>query len=300
MSSGLGRRQSKKNDLLSYNRNATGGFKARSSVSFARRELAGQSGTQTVSQADVAGYIGGNALKITVINGTEKHGVTYKLKEIFLERFKTRAEITEFYLPKDCPKFCSGCASCCLNGEATCKDFSYIQPIEKALSEADLIIMTSPAYVMHATGAMKSLLDHLAYRWIPHRPAAEFFGKRAVIITQCLGAGAKFAAKDIKHSLSWWGIPKIGVFTGALISDIAWDKLPEKRRNKLSKKIRKLSGKFSKINYGKPARTNTVTKLKFGFCRLMQRKLYEKNPGYTDAKYWRGQGWLDKKRPWYK
>lgn len=40
-------------------------------------------------------------MKITVLNGTEKHGVTYKLKEIFLEKFKQNSEITEFYLPKD-------------------------------------------------------------------------------------------------------------------------------------------------------------------------------------------------------
>ena len=40
-------------------------------------------------------------MKITVINGTEKHGVTYRLKEIFLENFRTNAEITEYYLPKD-------------------------------------------------------------------------------------------------------------------------------------------------------------------------------------------------------
>ena len=29
---------------------------------------------------------------------------------------------------------------------------------------------------------------------------------RAVIITQCLGSGTKSAAKDMKHSLSWWGL----------------------------------------------------------------------------------------------
>lgn len=142
-------------------------------------------------------------MKITIINGTEKHGVTYKLKELFLKHFTANAEITEYYLPKDCPNFCSGCASCCMNGEQTCKDYSYMQAIEKSLLEANLIIMTSPSYVMHTTGAMKSFLDHLAYRWMPHRPAAEMFGKRAVIITQCLGAGAKSTAKDIKHSLSW-------------------------------------------------------------------------------------------------
>ena len=44
-------------------------------------------------------------MKITVINGTEKHGVTYRLKEMFLEPFRGKAEITEFYLPKDGPGF---------------------------------------------------------------------------------------------------------------------------------------------------------------------------------------------------
>ena len=36
-------------------------------------------------------------MKITVINGTEKHGITYKLKEVFLDQLRNEAEITEFY-----------------------------------------------------------------------------------------------------------------------------------------------------------------------------------------------------------
>lgn len=40
-------------------------------------------------------------MNITVINGTEKHGVTYRLKEMFLAEFKDKANITEYYLPKD-------------------------------------------------------------------------------------------------------------------------------------------------------------------------------------------------------
>lgn len=136
-------------------------------------------------------------MKITVINGTEKHGVTWRLKEIFLERFREKAEITEFYLPEDCPCFCMGCAGCIFKGEHICKDFSYIRKIAEPLLESDLIVMTSPAYVMHATGAMKALLDHFAYLWMPHRPAPEMFSKRAVIITQCLGAGARSDRKSV-------------------------------------------------------------------------------------------------------
>ncbi|MCI8633475.1 MAG: NAD(P)H-dependent oxidoreductase [Lachnospiraceae bacterium] len=237
-------------------------------------------------------------MNITVINGTEKRGVTYQLKEIFLAAFRDKATITEYDLPRDCPHFCSGCVSCIINGEHSCKGAAYIAEIEQSLLEADLIVMTSPAYVFHTTGAMKAFLDHFAYRWIPHRPAPEMFGKRAIIITQCLGAGAKSAAKDIRHSLSWWGISKIVVFTGALMSDIVWEKLSEKKRTALTRKIQKLSQKFTQIDYAKPARTNGITKAKFLVGRLMQQKLHKNDPAYLDGRYWAEQGWLGKARPW--
>lgn len=237
-------------------------------------------------------------MDITVINGTEKHGVTYRLKEMFLAEFKENASITEYDLPRDCPNFCKGCVSCVIKGESTCKDAAYIRRIDQSLLKADLIVMTSPAYVFHTTGAMKAFLDHLTYRWMPHRPAPEMFGKRAVIITQCLGAGAKTAAKDIRHSLSWWGISKIGIFTGALMSDIAWDKLTEKKRAELTGEMKKLSRKFAHIDYTKPAHTNLITKIKFSCCRMMQRSLHKNDPEYLDGKYWAKQGWLDGGRPW--
>lgn len=239
-------------------------------------------------------------MKITVINGTEKHGVTYTLKEIFLNNFKPAAEIEEFYLPKSCPAFCCGCTNCFSNGEDTCKDRSYIEPIERSLLQADLIVVTSPAYVMHATGALKAFLDHFGYRWMPHRPLAEMFGKRAVIITQCLGAGAGSTAKDIKHSLSWWGISEIGVFSCALMSEIVWEKLPQKKREKLTRGVNRLARGFSKINYAKPARTKLITKIKFSLCRMIQKSVRKRGVGGLDNEYWIEKGWFGKKRPWKK
>ncbi len=237
-------------------------------------------------------------INITVINGTEKRGVTYRLKEMFLAPFRDNTNITEYYLPKDCPHFCNGCMNCMVKGADACKDAGYVGKIGKSLLEADLIVMASPAYVFHCTGAMKAFLDHFAYRWMPHRPAPEMFGKRAVVITQCLGAGAKSAAKDIKHSLSWWGISKIGIFTGALAGDTVWEKLSEKKRAGLARKMGKLSHKFAQIDYTKPAHTNVITKAKFSACRLIQQTLHKRSPAYLDGKYWAGQGWLGKARPW--
>ena len=200
-------------------------------------------------------------MNITVINGTEKCGVTYRLKEMFLAGFTDKANVTEYYLPKDCPNFCKGCISCLLKGENTCKDAEYIEKIEKSLSDADLIVMTSPAYVYHVTGA-------------------------------------KSTAKDIKHSLSWWGISNIGIFTDSLMSDIVWERLSEKKKVELTSKIEKLSQSFVHIDYKKPAHTNLITKIKFLFCRMMQQSLHKNNPEYLDGKYWAEQGWLGKARPW--
>ena len=237
-------------------------------------------------------------MKITVINGTAKKGVTYHLKEIFLDEFRGKAEITEFYLPKDGPGFCSGCTTCFRGGEKLCKDAGCVQKIEKALLEADLLVFTSPAYVFHTTGAMKALLDHLGYRWMPHRPAREFFGKRAVIITQCLGAGAASTARDIKDSLAWWGMTYIRTCSFKLMSEIDWDKLPEKKRAGMTGKLVRLARKMASVDYSRPARTGIVARAKFYAVRMLQTDLGKANPEYTDFKYWRDNGWIGSARPW--
>ena len=236
-------------------------------------------------------------MKITVVNGTSLRGITYKLKEYFLDNFRENAEITEFFLPKDCPDFCAGCKTCFLHDENKCKDREYVEKIEKAMQEADLLVFASPSYVFHTTGAMKTMLDHFGYRWMPHRPLKEMFFKRAVIITQCLGAGGKSAAKDIKDSLSWWGVSDIKTLSFKLMSDVLWDKIPEKRRNAIKASIDSCAKKTLAALPNKP-RVNLSTKCKFFIVRAMQTSLGKKDPEYTDFKYWKSNGWLDNARPW--
>ena len=237
-------------------------------------------------------------MKIAVINGTEKRGVTYRMKEIFLEQFRDDSEITEYYLPGDGPGFCMGCTACFRNNQIRCKDSEKVQKIEKSMLEADLLVFTSPAYVFHTTGAMKAMLDHLGYRWMPHRPAKEMFGKRAVIITQCLGAGGKSAAKDIKDSLSWWGISTIKVVSFKLMSEIDWDKIEDKRKASFKKKLDRIAQKMRAIDYSRPGHTGVVVKAKFYAVRMLQTSLGKQNPEYTDFKYWNENGWIGKVRPW--
>ena len=237
-------------------------------------------------------------MKITVINGTELRGITHRMKEIFLDGLRENAEISEFYLPADGPGFCRGCKVCFLHDEKKCKDAERVGAIERAMLDADLLVFTSPAYVFHTTGAMKALLDHFGYRWMPHRPAKEMFGKRAVIITQCLGAGGKGAAKDIRDSLAWWGVSSVKVCSFHLMSDVVWERIPEKRRAGFEGKLKALASKMRRIDYAKPARTRFPVKMKFYVVRMMQTGLGKQDPDYTDFRYWKEQGWIGKVRPW--
>ena len=59
-----------------------------------------------------------------------------------------------------------------------------------------------------------------------------------------------------------------------------------------------MAGKFSGIDYSKKAHTNLITKAKFYMVRMLQTRLGKEDPEYTDFKYWKANGWLDKVRPW--
>ena len=83
-------------------------------------------------------------MKCVVINGTEIRGCTYHLKELFLDELKPEA-LTEFYLPKDAPGYCIGCKRCFLESEAFCPHFEKVDPIWRAMKEADLLVCVACA-----------------------------------------------------------------------------------------------------------------------------------------------------------
>ena len=82
------------------------------------------------------------------------------------------------------------------------------------------------------------------------------------------------------------------------MEDIFWNKLFEKKKANLIKKVKNTANKFLRINYDKNPSISITTKFKFLIMRSMQKTLYKKDPEYVDAKYWKEQDWLDNKRPW--
>ena len=82
-------------------------------------------------------------MKVTVINGNNRHGSTWHSMDAIMQALSRCGDVetTEFFLPKDMPHFCRGCFSCFIGGEATCPHAQSVQPIAAALLEADLIVL---------------------------------------------------------------------------------------------------------------------------------------------------------------
>ena len=181
-------------------------------------------------------------MKIVMINGQNHKGSTYHAGRMLAEKLGGSEDIQEIFLPRALPEFCLGCAACITKDEKLCPHYKFVQPITALIDTADLLIFTTPVYVMHATGSMKALLDHYAYRFMIHRPEERMFKKQAVCISTAAGAGMRSANKDIKDSLFYWGVAKIHS-CGFAVAAISWEKVTDAKKAKIERKIAKLSKK---------------------------------------------------------
>lgn len=228
-------------------------------------------------------------MKITIIHAQSHKGSTYHIANLLAD--KLDGEVTEFFLPKDFNEFCCGCKNCFIKGEERCPHFEKLSPITMAIDGADVIILASPVYVFHATGAMKAFLDHYGYRWMPHRPEGLMFRKQGVCISTAAGAGVKSANKDMSDSLLFWGIGKIYRF-GTGINATSWEYVSDKKQRYIEKNVSSIAKKI--LNRHNKVRPGIKTRVLFSVMRFFQKKGL--NP--IDTKYWKEHGWLDGKKPW--
>ena len=228
-------------------------------------------------------------MKTVIIHGQNHKGSTYHIARQVAD--KIGGDITEFFLPKDFGEFCSGCTTCFMKDEKKCPHFEKLSPITEAIDDADIIILASPVYVYHATGAMKAFLDHYGYRWMVHRPEERMFKKQGVCISTAAGAGMKSTNKDMADSLFFWGVAKIYKF-GIGVAAVEWKSVPEKKKNKIKKATDSIAEKIIKSN-GK-VKPGLKTKGFFFLMRMIQKKGWNEK----DINYWKEKGWDKKSRPW--
>lgn len=230
-------------------------------------------------------------MKICMIHGQNHKGSTYHIGRMLSD--KLGGEITEFFLPRDFGEFCCGCTQCFMKSEKQCPHYEKLRPITEAIDSADVLIFTSPVYVYHCTGPMKALLDHYGWRWIVHRPEEKMFSKQAVVISTAAGAGMRPACKDMKDSLSFWGVPKI-YSIGTAVRACSWEEVKPKLKADLERKTDRLAARI--VSAGIKPRVSLKGRVLFTAMHFANRSGW--NP--ADSEYWKNKGWTEKARPWKK
>ena len=228
-------------------------------------------------------------MKITILHGQSHKGSTYHIARMLAD--KLEGEVTEFFLPRDFGEFCVGCTQCFEQSETLCPHYEKLQPITQAIDQADVLILASPVYVYHATGAMKALLDHYGYRWMLHRPQGAMFRKQGVCISTAAGAGIKTTNRDMADSLFFWGVPKIYRY-GVAVLETSYTRVNAKIKANIDRKTTKLAQTLRR----KHGRVKPGLKTK-GFFAIV-RMLHKIGWNEVDIIYWKEKGWEEKARPW--
>ncbi|MGI6501721.1 MAG: flavodoxin family protein [Anaerostipes sp.] len=230
-------------------------------------------------------------MKIVLIHGQNHNGSTCHIARMLAKNLQ--GEVKEFFLPRDFDEFCIGCTQCFMKDEKLCPHVEKLGPITEAMKQADVLILASPTYVYHVTGAMKSWLDHYGYQWMVHRPEESMFSKQAVCISTAAGGGMKSANKDMKDSLSYWGVPKIYQY-GMAVHATNYNGISDKKKKQIQKDMSMLVRLIKRrAGHIKPG---IKTRIFFAVMGKVQKKGWNE----ADSKYWKEKGWTNKKRPWKK
>ena len=229
-------------------------------------------------------------MNITVVYGQQHKGNTWLLTGLFLDQFEdSESQLTEFFLPDAGIEYCVGCEKCIIEDEKLCPHAEVVQSIVTALDKADLIIIASPCYALGMTGQLKTLFDHLAYRYMSHRPEPSMFRKQAIAISTAAGAGMGKTTKTIADNFFMWGVARI-YRCGIRIAAANFESIPEKRMKRIERKVNRIVNNIK----NRSVRVGLKTRIVFSFMRLGQKR---NDWILVDKEHWQKHGWLNSTRP---
>jgi len=224
-------------------------------------------------------------MKIVVLHGQSHKGSTWQLTRMLLDELSGETDTVDEFQTNDL-KPCLGCFTCIVKDEALCPHRAVTGPIIEAIEQADIIVAESPNYCMGMSGQMKIFFDHMAYRWMSHRPYAPMKQKIGIAVSTTAGLGAKKAAKDIARQMFWWGMAKTYRLAYA-VAAMGWAEVRNEKKDKITSQIKKSARQIKRsVGSAKPG-----IKSKFIFSIMKaQQKGKPWNP--ADRKYWEDNGWI--------
>lgn len=224
-------------------------------------------------------------MKIVVIHGQNHKGSTYHITKLLVDKLSEKnGEVLEFQTND--LSHCIGCFNCIIKGEHLCPHKDKIQPIVQAIEEANIVIAESPNYCMEMSGQLKTFFDHMAYRWISHRPHPSMADKIGVAISTTAGVGAAGVTKRIIKHMFWWGIPKTYRIAEA-VAAMSWKDVKPEKKAKIERKLNKLAERV----LHKAGKVKPGVKYRFLFG-LMKKQQKVNTWNLVDRKHWVDQGWI--------
>ncbi len=232
-------------------------------------------------------------MKITLIHGQNHKGSTYHAARMTAE--KIGGDITEFFLPRDFSGGCMGCFACLHRGREYCPRAEEVAKIFDPMLAADVIILSSPTYVMEMTAHLKGFLEHIFTAWFAHRPEEAMFSKTAVVVSTAAGLGMTEVTKSMAKQMFYLGIPKVYRLSFKVAAS-DWDEVSEKIIAKIETKTSHTARKIVKtVLADGHATPGVLTKMFFYIMRMGQ---MANDYLSLDKDYWEDKGWLGKARPW--
>ena len=175
----------------------------------------------------------------------------------------------------------------------------YSQPVDQIPDSiavlpliGNVIVLASPNYVDGMTGAMKDLMDHLAYTWMSHRPNGEMFTKTAVVLVSSAGAGNRRVLSSMERQLRSWMVPKVHTI-GLVSHAYSIGDLTEKKARYVDRRCFKVASSILSNRDKIPF--SIRQRFLFSMFRGMQK-------GFTwnevDRGWWERNRWLGDRKPW--
>lgn len=230
-------------------------------------------------------------MELTIIHGQAHRENTFHVDAMLREKLEgSCTKVNEYFLPKDGPDFCVGCFQCIEKGEENCPQVEKTQEILRSILRSRIVIIDSPTYCLEMTGQLKTLFDHLAFLWMPHRPRQEMFSKIGIAVSTSAGAGAGGVTKSIARQMRWWGVPAVYRLHFA-VKAARWTDVSRSVQETIARQVKKTAEKVLKRQKASSIRN-------FFLFHLIRRMLGSSMSASVDREYWAAKGWLGKTRPW--
>ena len=233
---------------------------------------------------------------LAIIAGPVGKGNTYRTVQNVETHLKGLDESIEFesLVLKDIDlQTCLGCFQCLARGEHLCPLKDGREEVERKMAGCDGLIFASPVYVYNMSWLAKNFVDCFAY--ICHRP--RFHGQRAMAVATTGGVGLGFTLFTLAFPLMTWGfdvVARLGVECPP--GKVAPGKLAAIHRKNETATRRAAAGFYRSLTSNRKRRPRFIGIVGF---MLQKAAFSQAPPDSADYRYWKNQGWLDKKTSYY-